>query len=613
MTRRTGTLRSLVAEFRRRHVIRVAALYAAVAWLLIQAATTILPRLALPDWTITLVIVLTLFGFPIALVLAWSYDLTPDGVQRTDATTAAPPDPPTAAAPAATRYASTLALALVIVAAVGAGALLRHLRPAADGANAIERTSPGEGDVAFHSVAVLPFQNAGGGSDDEYLADGIAEELLHRLSRVPALQVAARTSSFAFRGGQADVREIGARLNVDVVLEGSVRSMGGRLRITARLVSTRDGYQLWSEVYEREAADVFLLQDEISAAIVQRLRPDASTDARAALAAAAAASPTAEPEGYEAFQLYLRGRHEWNRRTEDGLRSSVRFFEQAIARSPGYARAYHGLADALAVLGFYDYVPPATAFPQAREAAGQALRLDPGLTESHATLAYVALYHDYDVAGAETMFRRALEFNPRYAVAHQWYGNLLAVNGRFDEAVAAMRRAQSLDPLALIGHAAEGWVLMHARQYDRAAEHLRRVLERDSTYFLAQLWLGQALELGGRPADAVAVLRAALRTAPHSVLAQAALARALARAGDATEAHGILAALEARSGREYVASYEIAVVHAALGDGAAALARLERALDDRAHAIAFLDVDPRLDPLRGDPRFQRLVRRARGG
>jgi TolB-like protein len=444
--RSPGPFRSLVAELRRRHVFRVAGLYAAVAWLLIQTASTILPALAVPDWTITLIVVLAVFGFPLALVLAWSYDLTPDGVQRTA------PDAGTAAALPLARPAATIALAIVILASIATGFTLRQIRnggaPGASG-----------DDVAIGSIAVLPFQNAGSGTDDEYLSEGIAEELLHRLSRVPELRVAARTSSFAFRDAQADVREIGAKLRVDAVLEGSVRSTGNRLRVAARLVSTRNGYQLWSEVYEREAADVFRMQDEISAAIVARLLPEAASSAGATGALAGGADATvAEPESYEAFQLYLRGRHEWNRRTEEGLRGAARFFEQAIARSPGYARAWHGLADALAILGFYEYMPPSSAFPRARDAAHRALELDPRLTEAHTTLAYVALYHDYDFAEAEAGFRHAIDLNPRYAVAHQWYGNLLTAAGRFDEAAAAMRRTQSLDPLALIGHAAEGWV-----------------------------------------------------------------------------------------------------------------------------------------------------------
>jgi TolB-like protein/Flp pilus assembly protein TadD len=541
MVRSSGPFRSLIAELRRRHVFRVAGLYAAVAWLLIQTASTILPALAVPDWTITLIVVLALFGFPLALVLAWSYDLTPDGVQRTA------PDVRTAPALPLARPAATIVLATVILVSITIGFTLRQLRnggaPGASG-----------GNVAIGSIAVLPFQNAGGSTDDEYLSEGIAEELLHRLSRVPELRVAARTSSFAFRDAQADVREIGAKLKVDAVLEGSVRSTGNRLRVAARLVSTRNGYQLWSEVYEREAADVFRMQDEISAAIVARLLPEAAPSAATGARAGGADATVAEPESYEAFQLYLRGRHELNHRTEEGLRGAARFFEQAIARSPSYARAWHGLADALAILGFYEYMPPSSAFPHARDAANRALELDPRLTEAHTTLAYVALYHDYDFAEAESGFLRAIDLNARYAVAHQWYGNLLTAAGRFDEAAAAMRRAQSLDPLALIGHAAEGWVYLYGRGYQRAADHLAGVLQRDSSYFLARLWLGQALELGGRSSESVAVLRGTLQLSPHSVLAQAALARALAAAGETDEAGRILAALEARAAREHVTS-----------------------------------------------------------
>jgi TolB-like protein/tetratricopeptide (TPR) repeat protein len=596
-------IRAFFTELGRRHVIRVAALYAAVAWATIEGASTVLPRLDLPEWSVTLVIVIALFGFPLALVVAWAYDITPDGVRRSlPGRTATDARVPTAL------------LLLVIAIAVFVGFSVRSLRTGTEDGRA--RTTH-----EIRSIAVLPFENAGAAADDEYLSEGIAEELLHRLSRVPELRVAARTSSFAFRQGQADVREIGAKLNVDVVLEGSVRSMGDRLRVSARLVSTHDGYQLWSEIYDRETTDIFSMQDEISAAIVERLRPATNADAGPPVSTTQAARATArddatsrvtsEPESYEAFQLYMRGRYEWNRRTESGLRAAVRYFEQAIAFSPGYARAHHGLADASAVLGFYDYVPPARAFAHARDAAEAALSLDSTLTEAHATLAYVALYHDYDFTAAERGFRHAIGLNPRYAVAHQWYGNLLTAMGRFEQAVREMRVAQQLDPLALIGHAAEGWVSIYARDYDRAIRQLDGVLERDSTYFLAALWKGQALELAGRPADAEAVLRYAQTLAAHSVLAEAALARALALGGRRSDAVQRLAALERRSDREYVSSYEIALIHLALGDTSAALGRLERAAAERAHAIAFLSVDPRLDAIRADPRFQRLVHATR--
>jgi adenylate cyclase len=345
MTQSLQPVRSVLRELRRRRVFRVGAVYAAVAWALIEGASTVLPRLGVPDWSITLVIVLALFGLPLALVLAWAYDVTPDGIRRAE-------DAP-AGETRSMRLLPSAALIGVIVLSVAAGLTVRGMRVSP----ADSRSHDG-----IRSIAVLPFENAGTGGNDEYLSEGIAEELLHRLSRVPELRVAARTSSFAFRQG-VDVREIGSKLNVDVVLEGSVLSIGDRLRVRARLVSTRDGYQLWSESYEPELTDIFRVQDEISAAIIARMLPaaEATTAAsgdRAGIAASATSNPAAEPASYEAFELYMRGRYEWNRRTEAGLRSAVRYFEQAIARSPGYARAHLGLADASAVLAFYDYVPP---------------------------------------------------------------------------------------------------------------------------------------------------------------------------------------------------------------------------------------------------------------
>jgi TolB-like protein/Tfp pilus assembly protein PilF len=572
-------VRALIAELRRRRVFRVAVVYAAVAWALIETTNTILPRLALPEWTVTLVIVLVLLGFPLALVFAWVFDVTPEGVRRTTDVSATPSTLPRAAL-------------LVVVVVLLTAAIVLRTRGARD--------VPGGGAAAeIHAIAVMPFQNASPDAGDAYLSDGIAEELLHRLASVPELRVAARTSSFALRSQEADMRAIGAALGVDAVLEGSVRKLGDRLRIVARLVSTRDGYQLWSEIYERDASDVFRVQDEISAAIVARLRPE--------YAEANASSPAAGPSP-EAFDLYLKGKHEWHRRTEPGAIAAVELFSQAIALSPNYARAHLGLADAYAVIGFYDYMPPAEAFARAREAARRALALDPGMAEAHASLGYVALYHDWDFAAAEREFERALELNPRHPVAHQWYGNALTVMGRFDEAVAAMHRAQELDPLALITHAAEGWTWFYARNYERAIEQSRRTLARDSTYFLANLWWAQALVQSGRAGEAIPVLERALRMQPYNAMAEAERARAHAFSSRTDEARAILQRLERRGTEKYVPSYEIATIHIALGDHDAALERLRRAAAERAHSIAFLAVDPRLDPLRPDVRFEQLTR-----
>lgn len=454
---------------------------------------------------------------------------------------------------------------------------------------------------ASRTIAVLPFADLSPQGGHAYLSDGITEELIATLSRVPGLRVAARTSSFAFKDKPADVREVGARLGVETVLEGSVRTSGNALRVTAQLVSVRDGYPFWSETYERRLDDAFAIQDEIARQIVGRLRP-------AVPEAAAAVAPPAESIDPEAYDLYLKGRYAWHQRTRAGLLQAARLMEDAVSRAPRYARGLAGLGEAYAVLGFYDYLPPAEAFPKAAEAAGRALALDSGLASPHATLAYVALYHDWDFVTSEREFQRAIANDSGYSTAHQWYGNLLTAAGRFDEAERAMRRAMELDPLSLIANAALGWVHYYAGEPRRAIAQLDRTLELDPRFELAQLWKGQAYLLIARHDSGRALIEGVVRSSGRSTLALTALAYVHAAAGDVREARELLAEVEARAGADYVPSYEIARVYAALDDRDRALDWLERAARERSHSIAFLTVDPALAPLRGDPRFEALVR-----
>jgi TolB-like protein/DNA-binding SARP family transcriptional activator/Tfp pilus assembly protein PilF len=463
----------------------------------------------------------------------------------------------------------------------------------------------GAGPVApdpLPAIAVLPFVDLSPGRDQEYLGDGITEELINSLSRVEGLRVAARTSAFAFKGRAVDVRGIGEALGVETVLEGSVRRADDRLRITAQLVSARDGYQLWSEVYERDAEDILTIQEEIARAIVGNLRGRLVRHEVAVLAQRVTDDP-------EAYNLYLKGRYSWHRRTEEELHQAVGHFQQAVERAPEYALAWVGLADAWAVLGFYDYLPPREAFPRAAEAAHRALQIDGTLAEAHATLGYAALYHEWDWPAAEAAFRRSIELSPRYSKAHQWYANLLTAMGRFDEAVSEMRLAQELDPLSLIANAALGWVFYHAREYGESLEQCRRTQELDPGFALAYLWSGLALGELGREEEALQDLGRALELSGGSAISLAALARAHALAGRPDEAMELLTRLEDPGAWAYVPSYEVARVRLALGRREEALQWLEQAYRERAHSMVFLRVDPHFQALKGDPRFEELARR----
>ena len=451
------------------------------------------------------------------------------------------------------------------------------------------------------AVAVLPFEDLSAAGDEEYFADGITEELIVKLSKLDGLRVVGRTSVFALKGQSADVREIGARLGVNAVLAGSVRKADDRLRITAQLMDATDGYQLWSDTYERQIADVFEIQDEISRAIVMRLR-----GRLAGIDSAWLATPSTEDP--EAYNLYLKGRFAWHKRTEEGLRDAVSFFRQAVERAPAYARAHAGLGDAYAVLGFYDYLPPAEAFPRAAQAATTAVQLDATLAEAHATIAYVALYYDWNWQRSETEFRRTINLDPGYSTGRQWYANFLTAMGRFEEAEREMRAATELDPLSLIANAALGWVLYHAGAYERALDQLGRALDLNSDFELAYLWRGLTLEEMGRLDEAIVNLEHAVELSGGTGISRSALARAYALKGDTALARSMLRQLQDSGENHYVPSYEIGKVHEALGDRSNALLWLERAFRQRSHSMVFLAVDPQLKKLRDHPAFARLLR-----
>jgi serine/threonine-protein kinase len=451
---------------------------------------------------------------------------------------------------------------------------------------------------AVHSIAVLPFVNVSPGQEHEFFADGLTEELIGALSRVRGLRIVSRTTAFAYKGRDVDVREIGRELGVESVLEGSVRRSGDKLRVTARLISVDDGYQRWSESYDRKLADALAIQEEVSGAIVGELKGAFGDVDRAAVRQ----TPT-DPETYD---LYLKGRYAWHQRTEAGLRQALGFLKEATTRSPDFAAAHAGLGDTYAVMGFYDWLPPREAFPLAKQQAEAALALDPSLGAAHATLGYVALYYDWEWARADEEFRRAIDLSPSYSTAQQWYGNFLAAQGRFDESEAAMRRAMELDPLSVIANAALCWSHYMAGRHEQAVAQCRRTLELNPSFAVARIWGGLALEALGRSDSAVAWLTRGVELSGESAVSVAGLAHAYATMGD----HVAAARWRARLEREaYVPPYELAKVQLAQGQKTEALASLARAFDQRSHSMAFLRVDPQLAPLRGDPAFEALQRR----
>jgi eukaryotic-like serine/threonine-protein kinase len=452
------------------------------------------------------------------------------------------------------------------------------------------------------SIAVLPFANAGRDAESEYLSDGLTDELIGALAQVEELCVTSRTSAFALKGERRDVRSLGAELGVAFVLEGSVRLAGGRLRVTAMLTDVASGRALWSERYDREAADVFAIQDEIARQIVDTLR----TRLLAPLG-----DPTAKryTESVQAYQLYLQGRFAWNQRTAGSVVEAIRLFERAIETDPDYALAYTGLADCYALQVDYRSVPVQEGMERARTYARHALALDEGLAEAHTSLAWVTFIYEWDWLGADREFRRAIELNPRYATARQWYSWLLLAMGRIDDAVGQARLAFELDPASVSIRRSYGWLLCYGGRPQVAIEQLRRAVELNPTQHESWCLLGMAQVEAGDLGAAEDSFRHALQHSPGDSYSLGQLGRALALAGRRDDAEAALRTLEERRQREYVSPVPLAMLTAALGDADAAFGWIERAHAERRGWMAYLNVEPTLAPLRSDARFGELVRR----
>ena len=470
------------------------------------------------------------------------------------------------------------------------------------GSSELRRGRPQRVPKIIDSLAVLPFQNVSGDPEHEYLSDGITGSLINTLATVPKLRVMAQSTVFRYKGREVDPQTIGCELNVRAVLTGRMVQRGGSLRIGTELVDVATGTQLWGAQYDRKPGDIFSVQDDISSEISEKLRLQLTRAEKKRLTR----HHTEDPEAY---RLYLKGRHHWNRWTEEGFYKAIEHFRQAIDKDPSYALAYAGVADSYVLLGWNSYLPPREAFPKAKVAAMAALRLDANLGEAHTSLAAVLWLHDWQWEEAQREFTRSFEFNPKYPTANHWHAEYVMTMGRRLEAIAKMKSSQELDPLSLIIHVALGWALYMARRYDEAIEQLRRTVELEPNYPVTYWILGLLYRKIGRFELAIAEGEKGVNLSGGSPLMRAALAHTYGAAGRTTDALKMLDDLTNLARDKYVAPHFFAGIYLGLGDNGRAIEYLERSYEERSHWLIYLHIDPSMDGLADNPRFQDLLRR----
>ena len=581
--------RDFFAELKRRNVYKVAVAYAIVGWLLVQIATQVFPFLEIPNWVVRLVIVLVAAGFPIALVIAWAFELTPEGIKRTEDVDLA----------ASARQPRKRAWIFVVIGgatlSIGLFFIGRYVgRTTASAAG---------NEVPAKSIAVLPFDNLSRDPDNAFFAEGVQDEILTRLAKVADLKVIARTSTQRFKSAPENLPDIAKQLGVANILEGSVQRANDQVRVNVQLINALTSTHLWAEIYDRKLTDIFEVESDIAKTIADTLRAKLTGSEKQMIAA----QPTSDTTAYE---LYHKGRSLWEKRSGDNIPKAISFYEQAIARDPNYALAYAGLADAYILLPYYTATAQRDASPKAKEAALQALRLDPNLAEAHAAVGKVLNFAEIDLAGSIREFQSAIELKPNYATAHHWLGAGPLVDlGQFEDAIAHGKRAIELDPLSPIINADLGLTLYFARRYDDAGAQLRKALAIDSTFAYSLYNLGMVLQLKGDLPGAIAQYEKAKQFSddPH-ISALSGAAKALA--GDKNAALQTLTDLDKISPHREVLAYSRALLHLSLNNKDEALRWLEQSFADQDGSnVGPIKVDPMLDPLHGDPRFEALVQK----
>src|SRR6266850_2755116 len=576
-------IENFFAELKRRNVYKVAVAYAVIAWLLIQAASIFLPAFDAPPWVMKIVIIVIIFGFPVALIFSWAFEITPEGIKLESEI-----EPNKSIARRTGRKIIAVTIALAVVAAgLFAFQLLRSSR------STITATANAK------SIAVLPFVNMSADKNDEYLSDGMTEELINVLSKMPGLRVPGRTSCFAFKGkNEEDIfHKVGDQLHVGTVLEGSVRKAGDKLRVTAQLINVSDGYHLWSKDYDGDVKDILNFQSNVAEQVVQALQVKLGGEGTRVLAK----KPTENPE---AHRLYLLGRYEFAKYTQTGWNNAIHYYEQALRLDPNYALAYCGLADNYAYMGSV-VMPEKEAIAKEKEFAQKALELDPELAEAHMSVA-LALVAAFDWRNGLKEFDRALELNPNLAFAYELQSWTLNGLGRFDEAIAKTKKAVELDPLNPFFQMSLSFYQYWARQYDDAIAQSRKTLAMDPNSAISHVLIGLAFLKKGDTVGAIVELQKSKAPDPGAWY-QGFLGYAYAISGERAKAEVVLRELEQLAKRQYVSPTAFATIYLGLGQKEKCLDWLEKSYEQQDSACWYLKIDQIYDSVRNEPRFQALV------
>jgi len=576
--------RNFFAELKRRNVYKVAVAYAVAGWALAQGIAQVFPVFDVQNWIVRLIVLLIVIGFPIALVLAWAFEITPEGVKRTEDVD-----------PAVQRSKkSHIWIYIVIVGALLSIGLFML------GRYGFRNATSSSNEVPAKSIAVLPFGNLSRDPDNEYFAAGIQDEIITRLAQISDLKVISCTSTQRYKGSGQNLRQIANELGVTNIVEGSVQKANDRVHVNVQLLNALTDSHLWADTFDRKLTDVFGVESEIAKTIADTLR--------AKLTGREAATLSARPtENSAAHELYLKGRFFWNKRDTNDLEKALTYFQQAAKEDPNYALAWSGTADVYVLLPLFGGANPADAYPKAKEAANKAIALDPNLAEPHAALGLVANIFDFDFSLSLREFEKAISLNSNYATAHHWLGNsILEGIGDFDRSIAELKRAIELDPLSIAINVDLGVSYYFAGLYQEGIAQTRKALDLDPNSHYAHYSLGQLLEVSGDLPGAIAEYKksVALDNDPYPL---ALLGHAQALSGNRDGALQILRQLQEAAQTRYVPAYSVGLVYLGLGDKNQALDWFEKSFSKRQPDMNTIRFDPLLKPLRADPRFEQLA------